>query len=204
MGSEINCSMKFGGKVFKGKALLETDELIFQGEHRLTIPFKKMKSVEANDGELRVFFEDGIASFVLDKKAEQWEEKILHPKSVLDKLGVKQDSRVSVDGVTDEDFLGQLKDKTTAVSVTGLQKESDLIFYAADSKKELLRLKGLKKFLKNNGALWIVSLKGKQATIKDTEVMAAGKKAGFVDTKVVGFSATHTALKFVIPVSSRQ
>ena len=66
MGSEINCSMKFGGKVFKGKALLETDELIFRGEHRLTIPFKKMKSVEANDGELRVFFEDGIASFVLD------------------------------------------------------------------------------------------------------------------------------------------
>ena len=204
MGSEINCSMKFGGKVFKGKALLETDELIFRGEHRLTIPFKKMKSVEANDGELRVFFEDGIASFVLDKKAEQWEEKILHPKSVLDKLGVKEDSRVSVDGVTDENFLGQLKDKITDVSVNGLQKESDLIFYAADSKKELLRLKGLKKFLKNNGALWIVSLKGKQATIKDTEVMAAGKKAGFVDTKVVGFSPTHTALKFVIPVSSRQ
>jgi hypothetical protein len=203
MGSEINCSMKFGGKVFKGKALLETDELIFRGEHRLTIPFKKMKSVEANDGELRVFLEDGIASFVLDKKAGQWEEKILHPKSVLDKLGVKEDSRVSVDGVTDKDFLGQLKDKTTDVSVNGLQKESDLIFYAADSKKELLRLKGLKKFLKSNGALWIVSLKGKQATIKDTEVMAAGKKAGFVDTKVVGFSATHTALKFVIPVSSR-
>jgi hypothetical protein len=204
MGSEINCSMKFGGKVFKGKALLETDELIFRGEHRLTIPFKKMKSVEANDGELRVFLEDGIASFVLDKEAEQWEEKILHSKSVLDKLGVKEDSRVSVDGVTDENFLGQLKDKITDVSVNGLQKESDLIFYAADSKKELLRLKGLKKFLKNNGALWIVSLKGKQATIKDTEVMAAGKKAGFVDTKVVGFSAPHAALKFVIPVSSRK
>jgi hypothetical protein len=204
MGSEINCSMKFGGKVFKGKALLETDELIFRGEHRLTIPFKKMKSVEANDGELRVFLEDGIASFVLDQKAEQWEEKILHSKSVLDKLGVKEDSRVSVDGVTDENFLGQLKDKITDVSVNGLQKESDLIFYAADSKKELLRLKGLKKFLKNNGALWIVSLKGKQATIKDTEVMAAGKKAGFVDTKVVGFSAPHAALKFVIPVSSRK
>ena len=204
MGSEINCSMKFGGKVFKGKALLETDELIFRGEHRLTIPFKKMKSVEANDGELRVFLEDGIASFVLDQKAEQWEEKILHSKSVLDKLGVKEDSRVSVDGVTDENFLGQLKDKITDVSVNGLQKESDLIFYAADSKKELLKLKGLKKFLKSSGALWIVSLKGKQATIKDTEVMAAGEKAGFVDTKVVGFSATHTALKFVIPVSSRQ
>jgi hypothetical protein len=162
-----------------------------------------MKSVEANDGELRVFFEDGTASFVIDKKAAQWEEKILHPKSVLDKLGVKEDSRVSVDGVTDKDFLSQLKNKTNNASMKKLQRGSDIIFYAADSKKELLKLKGLKQFLKSNGALWIVSLKGMQAKIKDTEVMAAGKKAGFVDTKVVGFSATHTALKFVVPVSHR-
>ena len=203
MGSEMSCSMKFGGKVFKGKVLLETDELIFRGEHRLTIPFKKMKSVEANDGELTVVFHGGTASFVVDTIAEQWEKKNLHPKSVLEKLGVKHDSRVSVDGVTDRDFLNRLREKTRTVSVQGLQRESDIIFYAADSKKELVKLKGLKQFLKRNGALWIVSLKGKQAKIKDTDVMAAGKKAGFVDTKVVGFSETHTALKFVIPVASR-
>jgi Protein of unknown function (DUF3052) len=196
--------MKFGGKVFKGKALLETDELIFRGEHPLTIPFNRMKSVEATDGELNVVFHGGTATFIIDKKAEMWQEKILHPKSVLDKLGIKEDSRVSVNGVMDKDFLDQLKAKTDNVSVKELQKESDFIFYAADSKKELAKLKSLKQYLKSNGALWIVSMKGKQATVKDTEVMAAGKKAGLVDTKVVGFSATHTALKFVIPVSSRQ
>jgi len=204
MGSEIHCLMKIGGKVFKGKALLETNELIFRGEHPLTIPFNKMKSVEATDGELNVVFHGGTATFVIDQKAETWQEKILHPKSVLDKLGVTEDSRVSVDGVMDQMFLDQLKAKTDNVSVKDLQKESDFIFYAADSKKELSKLKSLKQYLKNNGALWIVSLKGKNARVKDTEVMAAGKKAGLVDTKVVGFSATHTALKFVIPVGSRQ
>jgi len=203
MGSEIHCSMIIGGKVFKGKALLETNELIFRGEHPLTIPFNKMKSVDATDGELNIVFHGGTASFIIDKKAETWQEKILHPKSVLDKLGIKGDSRVSVDGVMDEEFLGQLKAKTDNVSVKGLQQESDFIFYAADSKNELSRIKSLKKFLKSTGALWIVSLKGKRATLKDTDVMAAGKKAGLVDTKVVGFSATHTALKFVIPVISR-
>jgi len=105
-----------------------------------------MKSVEANDGELRVFLEDGIASFVLDQKAEQWEEKILHSKSVLDKLGVKEDSRVSVDGVTDENFLGQLKDKITDVSVNGLQKESDFNFLCGGQQKRTLETQGLKKF----------------------------------------------------------
>ncbi|MGA9408492.1 MAG: DUF3052 family protein [Bacteroidota bacterium] len=203
MGSEMSCSMKYGGKVFKGKALLETDELIFRGEQRLTIPFKKMKSVEANDGELTIVFDGGTASFVIDTAAEKWEEKILHPKSILEKIGVKHDSRVSVDGVTDKEFLDQLREKTDDVSVTELQRESDIILYAADSKKELVKLKGIKQFLKKNGAIWIVSSKGKQAKIKDTDVMAAGKKAGLVDTKVVGFSETHTALKFVIPVNSR-
>ena len=155
--------MKFGGKVFKGKALLETNELIFRGEHPLTIPFNKIKSVDATDGELNVVFHGGTASFIIDKKAESWQEKILHPRSVLDKLGIKEDSRVSVDGVLDKDFLDQLKAKAEHVTVKGLQKESDFIFYAADSKRDLSKLKNLKQYLKNNGALWIVSLKGKQA-----------------------------------------
>lgn len=33
--------------------------------------------------------------------------------------------------------------------------------------------------------------------------MAAGKEAGLVDIKVVRFSETHTALKFVIPLARR-
>ncbi len=34
--------------------------------------------------------------------------------------------------------------------------------------------------------------------------MAAGKRAGLVDVKVVSFSDTHTAEKFVIPVAKRR
>jgi hypothetical protein len=33
--------------------------------------------------------------------------------------------------------------------------------------------------------------------------MVAGKAAGLVDVKVVSFSATHTAEKFVIPIKDR-
>ena len=54
------------------------------------------------------------------------------------------------------------------------------------------------------GAIWVVSLKGKAARVKDVEVMRAGKAAGLVDNKVCGFSATHTALKLVIPVAARR
>ena len=34
--------------------------------------------------------------------------------------------------------------------------------------------------------------------------MQAGKAAGLVDVKVVSFSATHTAERFVIPVKDRR
>jgi hypothetical protein len=56
--------------------------------------------------------------------------------------------------------------------------------------------------LKPNGALWIVRPKGRPE-ISERAVMAAGKAAGLVDVKVVSFSATHTAEKFVIPLAKR-
>jgi hypothetical protein len=39
--------------------------------------------------------------------------------------------------------------------------------------------------------------------ITENDALAAGRKAGLKDVKVVGFSPTHTALKFVIPLSAR-
>jgi hypothetical protein len=56
--------------------------------------------------------------------------------------------------------------------------------------------------LKGAAALWIVYPKG-QKDITENDVLAAGRKAGLKDVKVVGFSPTHTALKFVIPVARR-
>lgn len=124
-------------------------------------------------------------------------------RPLLDKLGVKPFHRVSVIGVDDEAFWAQLIDRA-ADSVKGrLRQDSDLIFFAADSLSELQHLSRLKTYLVSNGGIWVVSLKGKAAKIKDVDVSAAAKAAGLVDNKVVSFSATHTSLRLVIPVSQR-
>jgi len=44
--------------------------------------------------------------------------------------------------------------------------------------------------------------KGKKE-LTENDVIAAGRKAGLKDVKVVGFSSTHTALKFVLPLEKR-
>jgi hypothetical protein len=79
---------------------------------------------------------------------------------------------------------------------------ADLVFYAAAHRSALEQLGALRRALKPAGALWIIRPKGSDA-ITEREVMAAGKRAGLVDVKVVSFSATHTAEKFVIPRAAR-
>ena len=127
----------------------------------------------------------------------------IYTTSLVDKLGVKPDSRVSLLGIKDAAFEQQLAGRTGAVARGRLRKDSDLIFYAADSLAALEKLERLKRTLKPNGAIWVVSLKGRLARIKDVDVIRAAVAAGLVDNKVVSFSDTHTALRLVIPVTRR-
>ncbi len=130
-------------------------------------------------------------------------QEAVSTRSLLDKLGVKPFHRISVIGVDDDAFWEQLIDRAVDTMKGRLRNDSDLIFFAADSLSELQQLARLKAYLVSNGAIWVVSLKGKAAKIRDVDVMSAAKAAGLVDNKVVSFSATHTALRLVIPVNQR-
>ena len=202
MGQEAQCTARFGGKISRGKALLESTELIFRGDFRMKIPFKAVESATAEKGVLRIKFTEGTAVFELGAPAEKWAHKILHPKSLLDKLGIKPGAVVALLGITDADFRRQLAERTPKIAEGKPRQDADFIFYGAEDKSSLARLKSLASFLKKSGALWIVHPKG-QSHIRESDVLAAGKKAGLVDVKVASFSATHTALKFVIPISRR-
>jgi hypothetical protein len=124
-------------------------------------------------------------------------------RSLMDKLGVKPFQRISVLGIDDDQFWTHLAARAEDVVKGRLRKDSDLIFLAADSLPELRQLARLKTYLVSNGAIWVVSPKGKAAKIKDVDVISAAKAAGLVDNKVVSFSETHTALRLVIPVDQR-
>jgi hypothetical protein len=123
-------------------------------------------------------------------------------KPLLDKLGVKPHHRVSVIGIDDRSFLDLLTQRVDDLTVGRVRASSDLIFYGTPSRKALARLKTLRRSLVPDGALWTVRPKGVKE-ITESDAMAAGKDAGLVDVKVVSFSPTHTAEKFVIPLASR-
>jgi hypothetical protein len=200
MGNEVKCTVRVGKEVSEGKALLETGEILFRGAFRLKIPFASIKSTTAVDGELRLQTADGLAVFELGPRAEQWREKILHPKSRIEKIGLKPGAKISLLGGFDTDFLDELKELPTRV--TKDKVTADAVFFAANSRKELRQVRKVAKAVEGATALWIVYPKG-QPSITENDVIAAGRKTGLKDVKVVGFSSTHTALKFVIPLERR-
>jgi len=205
MGNEANCRVRFGSQKARGRALLETSELIFRSEDgtlRLKFPFAGLKSANAVDGELRLDTAEGLAVFELGATAAKWCGKILHPKTRMEKLALKPDAAVSLVGEFESDFLAELEACTNNASKGKSSATPDCIFFAANSSKDLSQVSKLMKSLKGPAALWIVYPKG-QKQITENEVLAAGRKTGLQDVKVVGFSATHTALKFVIPVEKR-
>ena len=202
MGSEAFCKVRFGEQESEGKALLETSEIVFRGDFRLKIPFSTVKSAKAVNGELCLETAQGAAIFQLGATAEKWLEKILHPKSRIEKLGVKSGAKVSVIGKFDAEFLREILALAKSVTKGQAARDSDHVFFAANRKNDFSNLSKITKALSGAAALWIVYPKG-QKHITENDVLSAGRKSGLKDVKVVGFSPTHTALKFVIPLSSR-
>ena len=202
MGNELNCTLRHEGKSFQGKALLESDEILFRGETRLKIPLSTIKSVQVIDAELHVKTMDGLAIFELGPQATKWRDRILNPKSVLEKLGVKPAQSVSVLGDFPPDFFAALKKHGAAFTQNKIAKDVMWIFFLAEQTAGLSRVPTIAKSIRGTTALWLVYPKG-QKTIMESDVRSAGLKSGLVDVKVVSFSPTHTGLKFVIPQSKR-
>lgn len=193
MGKDAQVQARFADGADEGRLQYEAPKLLFRGRERRVWTGEALAGVRADGGEL--VLTDGARFALGDKAAASWAEAIANPKGRLDKIGVKPGMRVGVLDVDD----AALRDELAALGAApeGSLADLDLLFYGADSAAALARIGELIPALAERGALWVVSRKGKAATVKDVEVMAAAKACGLVDNKVVGFSETHTALRFV-------
>jgi hypothetical protein len=123
-------------------------------------------------------------------------------RSLLDKLGVKLGQKILILGVHDGALIHDIQPFMPEFAERKPAADIDLIFFGAESKKDLARLAQLRKSILKNAAIWVVYPKGRQ-DIREIDVITAGKSAGLTDNKVCSFSPTHTALRFVIPRANR-
>jgi hypothetical protein len=207
VGYDAPCRLKLDGRTLTGKAWLEHKDLVFRGPERLVIPLAEIDNATAEGDVLRVRFGARRADFEIGSAAAKWARRITHPPSRLDKLGIKPGMSVVVLNLDDAAFLSELEAGGAAVasrsrSAAAGPRDADVIFFGADRRAMLDRLERLREIIRPAGAIWVVRPKG-QKTITEADTMSAGKRAGLVDVKVVSFSESHTAEKFVIPVASR-
>lgn len=202
MGQEAVCTVRYTGQVSTGRAVLESQELLFRGDFRLRVQLNAIQSLLVHDGVLTVFWPEGMAEFDLGPVAIKWESKIRNPKSLVEKLGIRKDSRVVIFKLKDPLFLQDLRKQTAHIVLDKSVKDADVIFVQCDRAGDLRKMGVLRKQIKPEGAVWVVYPKANKK-ITQANVFAAGKRAGLVDVKVAAFSDTHTALKFVIPKKKR-
>jgi Protein of unknown function (DUF3052) len=202
MGREAKVGAEFDGWTGTGKLLLETDDLIFRGEKRLVVPRKAISKATADDAWLDIRWKGGRARFEVGATAARWANDILHPKSLIDKLDVKPDSRAAIVAIRDTAFRDDVAARALKLDARIGAGPYDLIFFGAAKPPDFDRLADLRTRLVPAGAVWIITPKGVREMGHEPIVRAA-KAAGLVDVKTARFSETHTALKLVIPKADR-
>ncbi len=200
MGLETTCRARFGSVEVHGKLQLETDFIRFAGEPSCKIALRDLESASVDDGTLFLEFGGRIAAFDLGPKAATWLDRIRSPKSLFQKLGVSEGVGYRLIGEPRDGFEAELL--AVGARMAEAQAAPDLIFAFAQTLDDLASLGSWIEAAGPATALWIVYPKARK-DITEAAVLRAGRIAGLTDTKVVRFSESQTALKFVRRKSDR-
>ena len=205
MGYDAACTLTIDGRAFRGTAVLEHKDLLFRGDVRLVIPLNGIDEARADGDALIIVFGGRSAAFAIGADtAGKWAKRITSPPSRADKLGVKPGMRIALVGMEDAALVEDIDAKGALLETSARSKGLDMIFFAAKAPRDLSRLGSIAGRLEPAGAIWLIRAKGRGAPISERDSMAAGKEAGLVDVKVVSYSDTHSAEKYVIPVARRR
>lgn len=206
MGQEIKTTLRWDGRIIEGTALLEGDALVFRGGASLSVSFAEMMGVDANSGWLELKTPRGLLLLELGPKAEIWKEKIKNPKALVEKLGLDADKKVCVVGKLDAGLRAEIESSGAKVAKTARGKDFDVVFFAANAKKDLEKLAATKEMLEDAGGIWIVYPKGQtgEDALTERAVLTAGRTLALTDNKVVKIDDELTAVRFVIPASQRK
>jgi hypothetical protein len=123
--------------------------------------------------------------------AQKWLKKIQEPpKRLIDKLDVKPGAAVWLLGINDETLIGQLEERTTALSRGRRRDVVRRRVRRVESIKDLDRIGKAMGAMTENGAIWVVHRKGPSG-IADTAIFAAAKALGLTYTKVAARFRHH-------------
>ncbi len=202
MGREATCIARWGREKSEGKALLESDHVLFRGEFRVKVPLGAGTSASLQRGVLTLVWSEGKLALELGEMGAKWLDAIQNPKSVLDKLGVKYGHKVAVVGLRDVEFLAQITERLEKKPASRAGKSCAHVLFALHCVADHAKLASFIASIHPNGGVWAIYERGRR-DISEDSIRRAARQAGLVDVKVVRYSDTHGALRLVIPKETR-
>ena len=216
MGKEARVMAEIGEWFGDGKLLLETDDLMFRGARKLTIPLSGISAVRDVNGWLEIDHADGTARFDLGSFTTKWIEAIKNPRTRADKLDAKAGIRVGIVNVPEPTFHDEVRERTEQVEApltdgaravqsmvgTNDERDLDILYLGIAAPDDIGAITTLRKRVKQTGAIWVIHPKGDR-TMSHDAIMAVARPSGLVDVKSARFSETHGALKLMVPRSMR-
>lgn len=123
-------------------------------------------------------------------------------RPLLDKLGVRPGMRVALVAFDDPEFGARLAER--GASLEAPAPGLDLVFTRVDAPADLGRLAELRGLIHDAGAIWVLRVKGAALTVREVDVIEAGRAFDLVDNKIASFSDTLAAMRLVVPLNQRR
>lgn len=202
MAMESTCKLQVGREHYDGKVRMEADHIDFAGVTKYRFRLAEIRSPRQTEETIFFDFHGSPVSIKLSslRAASNWLDYILHPQTLVDKLGVKEGHRVRIMNLDDAALVGLLQTRNATV-VSQASGICDMVMLGVERSSELRQIGDLSETLRPDGAIWVVLPKSVR-TVTKANVFAAAREAGLNQVEVVDYSETQAAYKIVRPVAA--
>ncbi|HVP10053.1 MAG TPA: hypothetical protein VMV94_02580 [Phycisphaerae bacterium] len=203
MAMESACKLQVGRDHYDGKARMEVDHIDFAGSTKYRFRLSEIRSPRQEDEVLLFDFHGNPVSIRLSsaRAASNWIDYMLHPQTLVDKLGIKEGHRVRVMNLDDNNLLELLQTRNATI-VSQPAVSCDTVMLGIERPSELRQIEDLSETLRPDGAIWVVLPKSVR-TVTKANVCAAAREAGLSHVEVVDYSESQAAYKIIRPAGSK-
>lgn len=197
MAMESACKLQVGRDHYDGKVRMEADYIDFAGQTKFRFRISEMTAPKRQDLTIQFGFHGHAVTIELttERAVQNWIDYIQNPRTLADKLGVKDGHTIRLMNLDDSELLVSLQTKNTKL-VSHTTSRCDMVMLGVERSSELRQLEDLSENLRPNGAIWVVLPKSGR-TVTKANVVAAVREAGLNHVEVVDYSETQAAHKIV-------
>lgn len=200
MGRESLCHAELGPDAGDVRAMLESHELRLSGAFKASVRFEDLRRVNVSAGVLEAYTPHGLLRLALgETEARKWLDRIGNAPSLAQKLGIGPGVRAHV--LASHPMVSAVL-LEAGVSVAALA-DASVVFSVVEDHTDLETLGQLVSRLPVGVPLWVLRKKGKQAVVKEREIMEMLRARGLAPSKTTAWSDSHGADRYGRARSSR-